>query len=143
MSVCSQLAAFVVGACLRILVATLAYLPIAVLLHPPGSYVDTLGRKMITLTCVLESSRRDTLVNVTWLFNGSSLESLGLDDIITDFSEGIGVLIFTNLVPEYNRTTIRCHGSLLSDRDFLSNPFDLLLQGIMLLIKKLSHTNIS
>ena len=69
------------------------------------------------------------LQSVTWLLNGTELESLGLDNVNPSFVFGIGSLRFTNLDLEYNHTTIQCRGQLQSGRNITSESVVLLMQG--------------
>ena len=102
-------------------------------LNPSGFVVTTIGRNNVTFRCDLLIIIPDRLQNVSWLLNGSALESSGLMDIIIEFSSigsGTGALTFTNLVLDYNHTTINCQGSLQSGSTAASaNSAVLLLQG--------------
>ena len=73
--------------------------------------------------------REDSLQSVTWLLNGTTLESLGLDDVNTHFHFGIGTLTFTTLHLEYNYTTIQCRGHFESGGNHTSEGVIFLMQG--------------
>lgn len=106
-----------------------------VAVFPLGSVVTTTGRKNFTFNCLLATT--DSFSSVSWLLNGSTLESLGLDDVIPQFDtifNGIGTLTFVNLALEYNYTTIQCTGSLRSGRNFVSEEAILLLQGLCIYV---------
>ena len=109
-------------------------------MHPPNP-VAIVGSKSYSFRCALVTTQIDRLQNVTWLLNGTVLESLDLIGVTSDFStigSGIGKLTFTNLLLEYNYTTIKCRGHLESGRNSTSGGVILLLQGIIMC----SHTPI-
>ena len=90
----------------------------------PSHPVTTPGRNF-TFICIVSN----TLQNVTWIVNGSTLESLGLDYAIAQPMNGIGTLRFLNLGLEDNHTTVQCGGLLQSGATCLSMEVILLLQG--------------
>ena len=105
---------------------------LVVYVHPPNP-VSTTGRENYRLRCLLSTTTAERLASVTWLLNGSSLESLGLDGVSSLFENigfGISTLTFANLESEYNETTIKCRGTLRSGGGSVSAGVVLLLQGM-------------
>ena len=104
------------------------YMPFrAVRLLPNGQLVTTPGRRNVTFNCILMAH---AFVNVSWLLNGSSLDSIASDNFVTGFGHGIGFLTFTNLYLEYNNTNILCQAALRSGEIYMSEHTILLLQGM-------------
>ena len=71
-------------------------------------------------------------VGVQWLVNGTGVEDLNLgDDVVVEFSEAReeGNLLFRNIPPEYNETTIQCRANYSSGTSSTSDTVTLLLQG--------------
>ena len=100
----------------------------------PSNPVAFVGSKNYTLRCILVTASTDIsrLLGVTWLLNGTILESLDLVDVSPDFDTigtGIGILTFANLLSEYNYTTIQCRGHQESGRNDTSESVVLRLQG--------------
>ena len=97
----------------------------------PSNPVTSIGTKNYTFTCLftLVGSER-----VSWLLNGSSLESLELDDVDAVFevlgTNIVGCLTFRNLIAEYNETVVQCRGHVQSGRTHISEGVLLLLQGM-------------
>lgn len=72
----------------------------------------------------------DTITSVQWLINGMSLEILNLNNVVTDLTNSIGTLNFTDLPLEYNKTRIRCTVEFSSGRSSSATEAALLnLQG--------------
>lgn len=69
--------------------------------------------------------------SVQWMVNETSIETLTLTGVTTEFSKniGLGSLAFTNLPLEYNSTRIKCIGTFESGVTRESESTMLLLQG--------------
>ena len=64
-------------------------------------------------------------IGVEWLVNGTLLENLNLNNVTTEFAEGIGgALLLTNLPVDYNMTRITCK---VDESSSVSNTTSLLL----------------
>ena len=101
-------------------------------MDPPGPVVTTPGRNF-TFNCLLVMATSDKFQSVTWFLNESALETLGSDNVITQFSSigsGAGFMTLINFGLEYNHTAIKCRGSLQSGRILTSEGVLLLVQGM-------------
>lgn len=105
----------------------------AVLVYPPDKFVSVPGGNATFICSSPSGARGNTITKVQWLVNGSLFDPLDLLNVSTDFfpfSNGFGILSFTNLPVEYNMTTIRCR-AYFGFRTLTSNNATLLLlQGI-------------
>ena len=103
---------------------------------PAGPVVTTPGTVNLSFTCILVSATPDLeLQDVSWLINGSTLES---DNITTRFADGIGYLTFPTLSLEYDNIAIQCQAT--QSGIIISKEVVLLLQGNKLKFgRKCSH----
>ncbi len=94
----------------------------------PPVLVTGLGRDAI-FTC---SSTSAVIVDVDWLINGTSFNSLQLNDVDQGFEpiSGLGVLRFSSVTLEYNNTLIQCIANTTSHGVVSSRNSTLLIPGI-------------
>ncbi len=96
-------------------------------MQPPDVLVTGLGHSAI-FTC---SSTSTVIVDVAWLINGTSFNSLQLNDVDQGFEpiSATGVLRFSSVPLEYNNTRIQCRANTTSHGVVSSRISILLVQG--------------
>ncbi len=104
-------------------------------MFPPDELVSLVGGNA-EFTCLSSSIRM--VIAIQWLINGSFIEDLSTINAMADFNEianGIGTLSFSNLILDFNMTTIRCRAEF-GPNDFMtsSKVTILLVQGLCSLI---------
>ena len=102
---------------------------ILVRVWPFGDTVSRVGGQF-RLLCV--SITATPILQVYWLVNDTLLENSPLNsnnDVVPEFSGGLGTLTLTNLPAEYNSTNFRCLATTSSGNETSLQHSRLLLQG--------------
>lgn len=93
---------------------------------PSNTVVSTVGSD-VAYTCLSLSAN---IQQVTWLINGSELQDLNNDNIMTGFSSGRGSIDVSNLTPDFNSTTFQCEATFTTGAVALSEESMLIVQGV-------------
>lgn len=95
------------------------------ILLPSSTVVSVVGSN-VAYTCLSLSA---DIQQIIWRINGSELQDLNDNNIVTGLRNGRGSIDVSNLTPDFNSTTFQCEATFTSGAVALSEESILIVQG--------------